>query len=166
MITEIFERGPIKPLSEDNFMDYLMAQRAGEKWVYQNFTVNYDLSAIVSSLKNGDLRAVCDGSFDPGYGTAGWCLEGERNIIRGVNIVPIGNTILDTIRCELAGIYTILQIVQCMGQFFHITDDAIDVGSDYKSSINRILLSTNKIPLYYTNDSHLDMINAITNICR
>ena len=69
MIPGTFERGQIKLLKEDKLIDYLRAQFIGEKWVCQNFTVTDDLTAILSSLKNGDLRAVCDGSFDPGYGT-------------------------------------------------------------------------------------------------
>ena len=53
IITGKFVRGPIKLLSEPTFLDYLKAQCVGEKWIYQHFTVNYDLSAIFSSLKNG-----------------------------------------------------------------------------------------------------------------
>lgn len=81
-ITGTCERGPIKQLREDNFMDYLRTQCVGEKWVCQNFTVNYDLAAIALSFKQGDSRAIYDGSFDHGYVTTAWCLEGEGNTIR------------------------------------------------------------------------------------
>ena len=52
LIKGTYERGPIKPMVEDTFIDYLRRQCVGEKWVYQNFTISYDLSAILTSLKN------------------------------------------------------------------------------------------------------------------
>ena len=54
-----------------------------------------DMSHIVTALTNGELRAVCDGSYDIGYGTSGWCIDGSSAIMRGVNIVPIGSDSLD-----------------------------------------------------------------------
>ena len=117
-------------------------------------------------MKNGNSRDVCDGSFDPGYGTAAWCINGDGNIIRGVNIVPIGSDNIDDTRCELVGMYTILRIVDCMVQYYNINDASIEVGSDYESGLNRTLLSKDQILLYYTNDSHLDLINAINNFRR
>ena len=40
------------------------------------------------------------------------------------------------------------------------------MGSDCESGLNRTLLSKGQTPLYYTNGSHLDLINAINNIRR
>lgn len=66
-----------------------------------------------------------------------WCLDGEGDINRGVNLVPIGGDILDATRYyELVGIYTIICIVQYMDNYFHITDAAIEVGSDYESGLD------------------------------
>ena len=53
-----------------------------------------------------------------------------------------------------------------MGKYFNITEAAIDVRSDFESGLKRTLLSTDKTLLYYNNDSHLDLINAMNNICR
>ena len=58
-------------------------------------TFNQNLPDIVSSLQQGDLRAVCDGSFDVGYGTTAWCLDGDVYIVRGINIAPIGSDTLE-----------------------------------------------------------------------
>ena len=71
--------------------------------MYQNIMLNDHLPAIIT-YKKGNLRSVCDGSFDPGYGTSAWCIDGDGSIIRGVNMVPIDNDTMDTTRCELAGI--------------------------------------------------------------
>ena len=69
------------------------------------------ISGITSALLDGCPRAVCDGSFDIGYVTAGWCVDGNGIIVRGVNIVPIVSDTLDPTTCELAGIYTIFGYV-------------------------------------------------------
>ena len=70
---------------------------------------------------------VCDGSFDVGYGTSGWCIDGNGAIIRGVNIVPIGSDTLGVTRCELAVMYTVLRITECIAQYHEITSRQIEV---------------------------------------
>ena len=61
---------------------------------------------------------MCDGSYDNGYGSTSWCLDEDGSVARGVNIFPIASGTIDATRCELAGIYNILLIVECMVQFF------------------------------------------------
>ena len=158
--------GSIHALPSSTFVDYLHAQCEGEKWVYQNINIGAHLQAIVTSLQQGNLRAVCDGSFDAYYGSAAWCIDGDGAIMRGVNLVPIGSDTMDATRCELAGIYTILRIIECIIQYFHIETASIEIGSDCESGLNRTLLNTDSTPLYYVNSSHLDMINAINHITR
>ena len=102
--------GPIHALPASTFEDYLHAQCEGEKWVYQNIHIGAHLQAIVTSIQQGNLRAVCDGSFDAYYGSAAWCIDGDGAIMRGVNLVSIGSDTMDATRCELVGIYTILRI--------------------------------------------------------
>ena len=94
-ITEEYEFGPIQFLPPTTLEYYLHTQCAGEKWVYQNISFSEHLQAIVGSLQQGDLRAVCDSSFDNHYGSAAWCIDGDGAIIRGVNLVPVGNDTLD-----------------------------------------------------------------------
>ena len=95
-----------------------------------------------------------------------WCIDGDDNIIRRLNSVPIDSDALDARRCELAGIYTTLCIVYCMVQYYSINDADIEVSSDFESCLNRTLLSKDQDPLFYTNGSHLDLINTINNIRR
>ena len=56
--------------------------------------------------------------------------------------------------------------IDCMIQYFNLDTASIDIGSDCEGGLKRILLNTDQRPLYYVNDSHLDMINAINRICR
>ena len=112
------------------------------------------------------MSAVCDGSFDDDYSSAAWYIDGDGAIIRGVNIVPVGSDTLDATRCELAGIYTILRIIEYIIQYFSIENASIEIGSDCEGGLKRTLLNTDTTPLYYTNGSHLDMINAINHIRR
>lgn len=58
--------------------------------MYQNISVHNYLPAIVASLYEGNLRAVCDDSFDTTYETTAWWVDGDGLILRGVNIVPMG----------------------------------------------------------------------------
>lgn len=67
----------------------------------------------------------------------------------GINVVPIGSDILDITRWELAGMYTILCIAEYMVQYCNIHTPAIELGSNYESGLNLILLSTDKTPVYY-----------------
>ena len=112
-------------------------------------------------LQRVDLRAVCDGSFDDTYGSSAWCLDDDGTIIRGVNIVLIGSDTLDATRCELAGIYSILLIIECIIGFFKLESASIEISSDCEGGLKRTLLSTEQTPLYYVNGSHLDLINVI-----
>ena len=80
--------------------------------MYQNISFGEHLQAIVGSLQQGNLRVVCDGSFDNHYGSNAWCINGDGDIIRGINLLPIDSDILDATRYELAGIYTILRITE------------------------------------------------------
>ena len=129
-ITGECELGPIQSLPGTTFEDYLHKQCEREKWMYQNTSFGDHLQAIVISLQKGDLRAVCDGSFDDNYGSAAWCIDGDGAIIRRVNIVTVGSDTLDATQCELAGIYTILRIIECIIQYFSIENASIEIGSD------------------------------------
>ena len=60
-------------------------------------------------------------------GTTYWCLDGNSSIICGVNIVPFGSDTLDPIRCELASIYIILQLVECMVDHYYLKTAVIEI---------------------------------------
>ena len=83
------ERGSIKPLPASSFTAYLRKKCEQEKWMYQHITFGDHLQAIVISLQRGNLRAVCDNSFDDGYGSAAWCIDSDGDTIRGVDKVPV-----------------------------------------------------------------------------
>ena len=80
--------------------------------MYQNITVHDYLPAIFDSLQKENVQALCDGYFDSGYGTVAWCIDGKGLILRGVNIVYRDSDPLDATHCELAGIYSILRIIE------------------------------------------------------
>ena len=121
---------------------------------------------MIASLQRGDLQAVYDSSFDSGYGSAAWCIDGNGSVIRGVNIVPIDSDTLDATQCELAGIYIIMRLVEYMIQYFVLKTASIAILSNCEEELKWTLLSTDKPPLYYVNGSHLDLINAINHIRR
>ena len=69
--------GPIKLLLSPTFLLFLHSVCTSEKWAYQNITLSDYLPSIVSVFKHGSLRALCDRSFNNGYGTSAWYLEGN-----------------------------------------------------------------------------------------
>ena len=76
-ITGECDFGPIHALPATKFETYLHTQCGGEKWVYQNIQFGTYLQAIVNSLQQGNLRAVCDGSFDAYFESAVWFIDGD-----------------------------------------------------------------------------------------
>ena len=117
-------------------------------------------------LQRGNLRGVCDGSFDDGYGTEAWYIDGNGSTIGGVNVVPVGNDTLDLICCGLAGIYTILHIIECMVEYDHMNNASIEIGCNCEGGIKRTLLCKTIPPLNYVYSSHLEIINPINNSIR
>ena len=163
--TGLYTQGIIREPQPIDFLAFLRKECTHEKWVYQNIIMVGDVSQLVDSLTNGTIRAVCDGSFDIGYGTAGWCIDGNNAILRGVNLVPIGGDSLDATRCELAGIYTVLRIIECLATFHNISHGSVEVGCDCEGGLKRTLLRKKIKKWNYVNGSHLDLINPINKIC-
>ena len=108
--------------------------------MYQNISFQEYLPAIISSLRRGDLRALCDGYFDYGYGTAAVCLDGNGYRIRGVNIVPIDSDTLDLTQRELGEIYTIKRIAEYMVVYYQLENAAIEIGCNYERGLKRTLI--------------------------
>ena len=107
----------------------------GENWVYQNISLLEYLPELVSEFHPGVMRSACDGSFDEDSSTVAWYIDGNRSIIRGVNIVPLGSVTLDPKRCELADIYTILRIVDFMVKYYDLDNGVIEIGCDCKGGL-------------------------------
>ena len=90
-------------------------------------TVAHYLPDTVLSIRDGILRSVYDGSFDKLHGTAVWCLEVNEGIIHGVNIVLLGSDTLDFTRRELASIYKILKVINCIIFYYKLDSSAIEI---------------------------------------
>lgn len=135
-----------------------------QKMVYQKITLINEISVLVQALISGELRAVCNVSFDVGYGLAGWCIDEGGTIIRGVNIVPLSSDALDPTRCELVCIYTVLQIIECISSYYNIETGSIEIGREDEGGLKRALLRTKISTLNYVNRSHIDLINNINTV--
>ena len=151
-----------------DFVTYLTKQCSPEAWVLNKFTVVGNIIDLIEELGKGTLRAVSDGSCDSalGIGTAGWSIIGTKTIIRGVNIIPIGNIPMDSMRTELGGIYTIVKIVEHLGLYHHVQAGSVTVGSDCDSALNRTLMRMKHSSLNYITGQHIDLVNAINGITR
>ena len=104
--------------------------------------------------------------FDSRYGNSACCIDGDGSILRRVNIVPIGSDTLDATCCELADIYSILQITECIIAYYNIGEAHVELGCDREGGLTRTLLNINNTPLRYVNGSHLDLINSTNDIKR
>ena len=128
---------------------------------------NYGTASNYShSNKNGDLRAFCDGSFDLGYVTVSWCIDSNWTSIRGVTIVPIGSDSIDAKRCELGGIYTILQIVECVNKYDELIIGKIELGYDCEGGLKRTLLRWKIFKTQFVSGSHLYLVSSINTIIK
>ena len=121
---------------------------------------------IVSSLRDGTLRAVYDGSFDRSYDTAAWCIEGNGGIIRGVNIVQLGSDTLDSTRCEIADIYTTSKVIDCIILYHDLDGGAVEISCDCESGFKRTLLREVILTIQFVHGVHLDIINSINSITK
>ena len=101
-----------------------------------------------------------------GYSTVDWCIDGNGSIIRGFNTVPLDSDTLDPTQCELAGIYTILRIVDFMVTYFQLDKGLTEIGCDYKGGLVRTLLREVYSEFHFVAGSHLDLVNSINTITR
>ena len=73
---------------------------------------------------------------------------------------------MDTTHCELAGMYSILRVIECIITYYQVDEPHVELGCDCEGGLARTLLNSNPTPLRYVHVSYLDLINPINEIKR
>jgi len=114
-------------------------------WAFQSFKTLDNGKLIAVTLANGKCLAICDGSYQSELGTAAWIItdELESGYVQGSTWVP---GILDdqsAYRSELAGIYSIIWLVNRMCEYYSLTCGAITLGCDGLGPLRQCFSPTN-----------------------
>ncbi len=134
--------GPITLEKEKNYasLTHLLASLPnGERWCINSTQMEDDGLTIATAIKSCTATAVSDGSFKDGYGTAAWVLEGTDSSGRivGQVIAPGDSKDQSAYRSELAGIFSIMVIIEKHCYFYGILEGEITIGCDGLSALNR-----------------------------
>jgi len=86
----------------------------------------------VSALAHGMCMAVCNGSYQEDIGTAAWIVTNcsENGFIRGLTWVPGLPHDQCAFCSELAGIYSVIRMVNCLCNYYSVSKGAITLRCD------------------------------------
>ena len=101
------------------------------KWAIQSPTITGSIESLAREIEAGTVVAVSDGSLKCEFGTAAFTIEHSPTTrIRGVNVVPGPIKEGDSHRCELAGLYGLVQCVRVICEVHNVTTGQITVACD------------------------------------
>ena len=121
-----------------------------------NHHPNHQGGNVAASILQGTCKAVCDGSYKDGHGTAAFRLQGEdpAKAVQGCNVTPGRTQEQCAYRSELGGLVGVLTTLQVLCDTFQVDSGKATVGIDCESLIKRL---SNPKPLNVT-ESHFDML--------
>ena len=134
-------------------------------WILENSNITQHAHSawIYQGLLQGNLRAVCDGSFQPhlisnGMSTS-WVIESTDQQHRIEGYCCIADDAADAYRAELLGIYAIINAVyfieeSCAQQFQGI----LNIGCDNEKAGHKSMIDDPKVSITH---KHMDLLKAI-----
>jgi len=101
-------------------------------WAVQHAEITDEGRAIAAAIRSGAAVAVSDGSLRYTLGTSAFVIEGMDSAHRIVGYSRVPGPIKegDSHRCELAGLYAIVTLVNCLCHHHRITQGSILVACD------------------------------------
>ena len=147
------------PLPDISFVTTLENLPPDTHWALAHIVQSSSGSLIAEAILSHTAVAVSDGSLKLGYGTSAFAVEGNtRNgRIVGVNEVPGPIKEGDSHRCEMAGIYAILVLVNALASHFNLTQGSITVACDNQQAIDTFDIEFTPNPA----KENFDMVNAV-----
>jgi hypothetical protein len=145
-----------------SFSQTLDALPDSSKWAIKEYALPSDLSSFIASLSAGSARAVSDGSFKDKFGSSAFTVvdSTDSSTILGLNIVPGHPEDQGAYHSELAGLYAIVLVVNCLCSWADIISGGIAVGCDGLSVLNK---ASETWPLESA-DPHFDMLCALCQV--
>ena len=144
----------------------VLANKKGESWALKDIVTTPDISKIVQSLKNGTAVAVSDGSFKDEGGTAAWIIESHDGTQRMIGrvLVPGYPSDHSAYRSELAGLYSIVLVVETIKEVWGQTAGSVVVACDGKEALRQAFLTaTSRLSCQ---NAEFDLISGIRGYVR
>ena len=137
----------------------LLTLPSSKAWAVEKLQRSDDGESFAEAIQRGTAIAISDGSLKADYGTAAFILTSDvqENPIRGVNIVPGPLKDGDSHRAELAGLYAIFVLVECIVSLHQLTSGSILIGCDNQSAIG----SCDQDFIPHTRHQNFDFLHAI-----
>ena len=142
-----------------------MANRCNTFWILKNSNISekYTETWLVQGIREGNLRAVCDGSYKPKLTekgiTAAWIIEDEKSANNIIGTVATSGITSDPYRGELLGIYAILSAISYIEKYnHHFTMGSIKIGCDNEKAG---WISGKSNPTMSSTSKHFDLVRVI-----
>lgn len=121
----------------NSFYQYLQQQPADSHWATQHIMTTDNAYIIAAAIATHQAVAVSDGSLKNQLGTPAFVIEADdaTDRIHGVNRVPDPKKDGDSYRCEMAGLYSIVFVMNCIAKYYHIPCGACTIACDNISSL-------------------------------
>jgi hypothetical protein len=149
--------------TSSNFTDYLRSQPKLLPWISHSIDlVNCD--QLLSCIRDGSAKAISDGSYKEGVGSAAWVITtNDFSPCMSSSVIPPGDAAeQSSYRSKLCGLYTILLILHNLCQFHCIPVGQITIGCDGLSALHTAF-STSTVSI---SDQSYDIILAIRELRR
>ena len=109
------------------------------KWGVQSCAMTDGGATVAKAIWKGRAIAVSDSSYKDNFGTAAYVLEGDtsNHCIVAVMVVPGDYHSQSHFHSELAGLYSIIHMVDLLCQTFGITTGSIQIRCDGLSALTQ-----------------------------
>jgi hypothetical protein len=147
---------PTTQISNNSFAGHLqsLASLPGY-WSLRSIQLPPNCSVLASELINGTIIAVSDGSYSETFGSAAWVLQGVHMRCTGQVVCPGSAREQNSYRSEVAGLLSILIMVDQCVQYYNISEGSIEVACDGESALNKIFSC---MYLLHINDPCYDLL--------
>jgi len=129
---------PMVKVSASRRMDFqsFIAKMPEAEWAFQELHSTSNGKDIAQALSSGTCMAVSDGSYKDLFSTAAWILTNLASAqLLGITTVPGSPGDHDSYRSKLAGIYSTIQMVNHVCQYYQVTTGSILFGCDGLSAL-------------------------------
>ena len=136
---------PLLPLSHD-IQSFIGDLPPVTRWPVQHLHFTSPHTLLPYSLRDGTVKAVCDGSWKSPLGTAAFLLGDLRHpdtvLARGVHQTPPAHPrriLGSSYRSELGGILGIVTFIHSLHQIYGFPQGRVHIACDSQSALNRAL---------------------------
>jgi hypothetical protein len=118
---------------------FLASFPADYQWIFRHVTSDDEGLLIADMLARGTCKALADGSYKDGLGTASVVIFSFDSPLRVRTDVtsPGWDLNQNAHRSELAGVYAAVQLVNAIAQYHHVSSGSVEFGCDCTNALSR-----------------------------